>query len=80
MSTSINLDSLQPGQTATIAAVHTGDRTLFYRLSALGFRVGKHIQVIRHGWFAGPLHIRIGTTDVMMRRREAQQIEVQLAS
>lgn len=77
MSAPLSLAMLKPGESALIAAVHTADRTLFYRLAALGFRVGKRIEMIRHARFAGPLHIRIGSTDVMMRRREAQQIEVQ---
>lgn len=80
MSASVNLEMLQPGEFATIAAVHTGDRTLFYRLAALGFRVGKRIEMVRHARFAGPLHIRVGSTDVMMRRREARQIEVERAA
>ena len=70
-----HLATLQPGQAATIAAVHT-DRALFYRLAALGFRVGKRVEVIRHGRFSGPLHVRIGATDIMLRRNEAQKIEV----
>lgn len=70
-----HLGTLKPGQAATIAAVHT-DRALFYRLAALGFRVGKRVEVIRHGRFSGPLHVRIGATDIMLRRNEAQKIEV----
>lgn len=72
----VSLESLKPGEAATIAAVHT-DRALYYRLAALGFRVGKRIEVIRHGRFSGPLHVRIGATDIMLRKKEAQKIEVQ---
>lgn len=75
----VNLETLKPGEAATIAAVHT-DRALYYRLTALGFRVGKRIEVIRHGRFSGPLHVRIGATDIMLRRKEAQKIEVKTAS
>ena len=74
--TTVNLETLKAGETATIAAVHT-DRALSYRLAALGFRIGKRIEVIRHGRFSGPLHVRIGATDIMLRKKEAQKIEVQ---
>lgn len=77
--TTVNLETLEPGATATIAALHT-DRALSYRLAALGFRIGKSIEVIRLGRFSGPLHVRIGATDIMLRRREAQKIEVQTPS
>lgn len=71
-----SLETLKDGESATISAVHT-DRALYYRLAALGFRIGKRIEVIRHGRFSGPLHVRIGATDIMLRKREAQKIEVQ---
>ena len=74
--TTVNLETLKAGETATIAAVHT-DRALSYRLAALGFRIGKRVEVIRHGRFFGPLHVRIGATDIMLRKEEAQKIEVQ---
>ena len=77
--TTVNLESLKAGETGTIAAVHT-DRALSYRLAALGFRIGKHVEVIRHGRFSGPLHVRIGATDIMLRKKEAQKIEIQLPS
>ena len=76
MSTAISLATLKPGEAATIAAVNT-DRALYYRLAALGFRVGKRIEVVRTARFSGPLHVRIGATDIMLRRKDAQQIEVQ---
>jgi Fe2+ transport system protein FeoA len=74
--TTVNLAALKPGDAATIAAVHT-DRALYYRLAALGFRVGKRVEVVRTARFSGPLHVRIGATDIMLRRKDAQQIEVQ---
>ena len=45
---------------------------------ALGFRTGKPLHVIRRGKLSGPLQVRLGTTDVILRRSEAAQIEVQL--
>ncbi len=72
-----SLSSLQAGQHATITAINA-DTALLHRFSALGFRVGKQLEVIRHGIFNGPLHIRIGTTDVIVRKHDAKQIEINL--
>ena len=69
------LSSLQPGQSARISAIHA-EEALHQRLLALGFRVGKQVEFIRRARFSGPLHVRIGTTDVMMRTTEAQRIEI----
>lgn len=71
----IELIHLQPGESATITALHT-DHSLYYRLAALGFRIGKRVEVIRSACFSGPMQVRIGTTDIMLRRREAQNISV----
>ena len=70
------LDALRPGETATILALHASTE-LYRRLAALGLRVGKHVRILRRGRFAGPLHIRVGTTDLMMRTSDACCIQVQ---
>ncbi len=66
---------LRPGDEATVAAIHA-DTGLRQRLAALGFRIGRRIALVRKGAFAGPLHVRLGTTDVILRRKQAAQIEV----
>ncbi|OGS90951.1 MAG: iron transporter [Gallionellales bacterium GWA2_60_18] len=71
----ITLSTLNPGDTATIVAIHA-EEALHLRLLALGFRSGKRIEMIRKASFSGPLQVRIGTTDVMLRRSEAAKIEV----
>ncbi len=69
------LSSLAPGVRATITDIHTDD-ALRQRLLALGFRTGKPIEIIRKASFCGPLQVRIGTTDILLRRNEAAKIEV----
>lgn len=71
----MSLDHLKPGEYATIRAVNAEDG-LQQRLNALGFRVGKRIELVRRGRFHGPLHVRIGATEVMMRSTEAHRIQV----
>lgn len=75
MSTHFPLCNLETGQSATIAALDAHSE-LFHRLTAMGFRVGKRVKLLRAASFSGPLHVRIGTTDVMMRRREGERVRV----
>jgi ferrous iron transport protein A len=72
------LTQLNIGQRATIAAIEA-EESLFHRLSALGFRVGKPLSLIRRANFNGPLHVRLGTTDVILRDREAAFIRIQIS-
>lgn len=69
------LSQLAIGQNATISAIEA-DESLFHRLSALGFRVGKPLSLIRRANFNGPLHVRLGTTDVILRDAEAAHIRI----
>lgn len=69
------LATLHPGETATIVSIHA-EEALHQRLLALGFRSGKRIEMIRKASFSGPLQVRIGTTDIMLRRKEAANIMV----
>jgi Fe2+ transport system protein FeoA len=72
----VALSTLVPGEAATIVALHS-DESLHHRLLAMGFRTGKRIEVIRQARFSGPLQVRIGTTDILLRRKEAEQIMVE---
>jgi ferrous iron transport protein A len=74
--TTQNLSSLKPGETALISHINA-DKSLFHRLAALGFRTGKKIELVRCASFNGPLHVRIGSTDIILRRTEAFRIQVQ---
>ncbi|MDP3088748.1 MAG: FeoA family protein [Methylotenera sp.] len=69
------LSQLKIGQHAIISAIEA-EETLFHRLSALGFRVGKPLSLIRRANFNGPLHVRLGTTDVILRSTEAARIRI----
>ncbi len=69
------LSDLAPGQEAVISAVHA-DEALHQRLAALGFRCGRSVRLMRRGQWAGPLHVRLGATDVMLRTAEASLISL----
>jgi ferrous iron transport protein A len=71
----IKLNTLNPGEHGVIQAIHA-EHALHQRLNALGFRIGKKIELIRRASFNGPLHVRIGATDIIMRDVEAQRIQL----
>ncbi len=71
----IKLNTLLPGEQGIIHAIHA-EQALHQRLNAMGFRVGKQIELIRRASFNGPLHVRIGATDIIMRDVEAQRIQL----
>ena len=70
-----NLDSLEPGQIAIIQKVAV-DEALYQRLAALGFRAGKSVALIRRASFNGPVQVRVGNTDIILRRSEAHRIKI----
>lgn len=70
-----NLSLMNAGQSARVKSI-AADEALHHRLTALGFRVGKLITVIRLGRFKGPLQVRVGSTDVILRRVDAAKISV----
>jgi ferrous iron transport protein A len=72
------LNNLIPGEYGVIQAIDA-DQGLHQRLNALGFRIGKKIELIRRASFNGPLHVRIGATDVILREIEAKRIQLNLA-
>ena len=71
-----SLADLQPGETARIVRIDA-EESLYQRLAALGFRQGKQFELVRRARFSGPVHVRIGTTDVILRLAEARRIQIQ---
>jgi ferrous iron transport protein A len=46
------------------------------RLKALGLGQGQRIHLLRRAWMAGPLHVRVGMTELMLRRVDANHIRI----
>jgi ferrous iron transport protein A len=76
--TGCTLDALGAGESGIILALDAG-QSLAHRLAALGLRVGKTVRLIRRARFGGPFHIRVGTTDLMLRIPDARRIQVRKA-
>jgi ferrous iron transport protein A len=71
--TDLKLAALRPGESGVIQGLAV-EVLLERRLKALGFRPGQAVKLLRRGWMNGPLHVRIGTTEMMVRRRDALAI------
>ena len=69
------LNQLPIGESALISAIHA-EQALHQRLNALGFRLGKSLTVIRQASFGGPIQVRIGSTDIIIRPQDAACIEL----
>lgn len=72
------LAELGPGKEARIVAIH-GAEALHQRLVAMGFRIGKPVRMVRRAAFNGPLHVRLGSTDVIIRNIDARCVELAAA-
>ncbi|MEW5891667.1 MAG: FeoA family protein [Pseudomonadota bacterium] len=73
-----SLDQLKPHMRGIITDLHVGQE-LGRRMAGLGLRPGNTIEVIRLAPLKGPMQVRIGHTDLMLRRNEAAQIGIRLA-
>ncbi|OKH43402.1 ferrous iron transport protein A [Calothrix sp. HK-06] len=71
----IELTAMKPGESALIARI-SAEASLEQRLLALGFRPGREITMLRSSPFNGPIHVRVGTTEVMLRRRDTKSIQL----
>lgn len=69
----MTLADLPTGQTGTIAAL-SGDPDIRIRIQSLGLRVGREVAIIRRSRFGGPIQVRIGTTDLLIRPQQAAQV------
>lgn len=69
------LTDLRPGERATVVDLQ-GEPRLLQRLCALGIRPGQTIRLLRQASWGGPLHLRVGMTELMLRRHDAHRILV----
>jgi Fe2+ transport system protein FeoA len=69
----MTLDRLAPDHCAAIVAVDATGMA-GERMAALGLTAGRHVAVLRRAPFGGPLHLRIGPTELMIRRADARTV------
>jgi len=71
----MTLNELNPESSGVIEAIHAG-QDLRRRLCGLGLRLGIRVRVIRQSPMNGPMQVRIGHTDLILRRVDAANIEI----
>ena len=69
------LNQLAEGDSAWITEIDVSEE-VGRRLTALGLSIGKQVRVLRRAAFNGPLHLRTGNTELMMRLPDAQRIHI----
>ena len=71
------LSNLGIGQCAAITGIHAPDG-IRQRLQSMGLRTGREAEVIR-GSRLGPMQIRVGSINLIMRRSDAARISISTA-
>jgi ferrous iron transport protein A len=71
----MTLNQLSPNASGVIEAIHAG-QDLRRRLCGLGLRLGIRVRVIRQSPMNGPMQVRVGHTDLILRRADAANIEI----
>lgn len=71
----MTLNLLKLGEVAKIVSV-SADEALKARINGLGLRIGQDVAVVRRASMGGPLQIRVGHTDILMRQEQANLINL----
>jgi Fe2+ transport system protein FeoA len=74
----MTLDQLPVGERATVLGVD-GEPALRLRIEAMGLRAGREVSVIRQARRGGPLQVRIGLTDLIIRISQARLVRLSAA-
>lgn len=70
-----SLNTVPVGHCCIIARIEA-DTDLTARMRALGLQLGRRIKVMRRSPFQGPIQVRSGQTDIILRRVDAAAIQV----
>lgn len=73
---SLPLSELPTGTVAKVLTLDVGQDHR-RRMAGLGLRPGVAIRVIRRSPLQGPLQVRAGHTDIILRRADAARIQVE---
>lgn len=72
----MTLDQLSPTQSATVLAIDLPFE-LRERLAALGVKTGRRLSLVHRLGKRGPLQVRAGNTDFILRPQEAAGIRLE---
>jgi ferrous iron transport protein A len=66
----LTLERLASGESGSVMAINV-DGDLKKRFFALGLKEGAFVRVLRRATFGGPIHLRVGTSELILRRKDA---------
>jgi ferrous iron transport protein A len=69
----LTLERLRSGESVSVIAVNV-DGDLKKRFLALGLKEGSSVRVLRRAKFGGPMHLRVGTSELIVRLKDASCI------
>lgn len=69
------LSSLKIGSRAVINTINSAE-DVRQRMYSMGIRAGREACIIRRGRLGGPIQVRIGSVSLIMRLKDADQVEV----
>jgi ferrous iron transport protein A len=69
----LTLEKLSNGETGSVMAINV-EGELKKRFFALGLKEGAQVRVLRRAKFGGPMHLRVGTSELILRLKEASCI------
>ena len=70
---SFTLEQLSSGESGHVTTIRV-DEDLKKRFFALGLKEGSSVKVLRKAKFGGPIHLRVGTSELILRLKEASCI------
>jgi ferrous iron transport protein A len=69
----LTLEKLSNGESGSVMAINV-EGELKKRFFALGLKEGSQVRVLRRAKFGGPMHLRVGTSELILRLKEASCI------
>ena len=69
----LTLEKLSNGESGSVMAINV-EGELKMRFFALGLKEGAQVRVLRRAKFGGPMHLRVGTSELILRLKEASCI------
>jgi len=73
------LDKLKPGQRARVHAVR-GEGTIYQRMLEMGLFEGADVEVVRFAPMGDPMEITLHGYNLSVRKSEAANVDVEVAS
>ena len=71
-----SLADLAVGDVAVIQNINSDDIQHVRRLQAMGLRLGVEIKVLRKALTGSPIHIKVNTTELAIRQKDAENIHI----